>query len=263
MGRGIAFDVLSRGYGRTSRAAELVDSAGTPARFGDEPLLIARSLEVPVIVGASRYAAGRLAEKLFAEARPAHGQWVHLLDDGFQHRSLARDFDVVLVTASDLTDKLLPFGRLREPLSALARAHAIVIDADLDDLPLQSFGKPIWRMRRKVSVPDGPPAVVFCGIARPERFFQDVLKSGALIKTSVAFTDHHRYTSADIKKLLTLRNSSGAERFITTEKDLVRLSPWLAQLQPIAAARLELDIENAPSVVDQILSSVSSSAVRP
>ncbi len=73
-----------------------------------------------MIVGEDRYAAGRLSEKKF-------GPQLHLLDDGFQHRRLARDFDIVLVTPSDAQDSLLPIGRLREPLSSLRRADAVVL----------------------------------------------------------------------------------------------------------------------------------------
>src|SRR6202158_675928 len=101
--RGIKFDVLSRGYGRRSRGVRLVDPAGLPQEFGDEPLLIARKLQVPVVVGEDRYEAGRFAESKF-------GAQLHLLDDGFQHRALARDFDIVLVTPQDANDRLLPSG---------------------------------------------------------------------------------------------------------------------------------------------------------
>ncbi len=118
--RGIKFDILSRGYGRKTRGVALVDPAGSARDFGDEPLLMARRLNVPVIVGEYRYAAGVFAEKKF-------GPQLHLLDDGFQHRSLARDFDIVLVTPEDARDRLLPAGRLREPLSSLRRADAVVL----------------------------------------------------------------------------------------------------------------------------------------
>ncbi|MBV9087911.1 MAG: tetraacyldisaccharide 4'-kinase, partial [Acidobacteriaceae bacterium] len=90
--RGITFDVLSRGYGRKTRGVAVVDAGGLPADFGDEPLLMARKLNAPVIIGEDRYAAGREAERRFQSR-------LHLVDDGFQHRALARDFDIVLVTA--------------------------------------------------------------------------------------------------------------------------------------------------------------------
>src|SRR5271170_2813226 len=113
--RGMKFDVLSRGYGRQSRGLAWVDPGGSARDFGDEPLLIARRLGVPVIVGEERYEAGFMAESKF-------GPQFHLLDDGFQHRSLARDFDIVMVTPEDARARLLPAGRLREPLASLGRA---------------------------------------------------------------------------------------------------------------------------------------------
>ena len=93
--RGIGFDVLSRGYGRQTRGVLVVDQDGSATDFGDEPLLIARWLDVPVVVGESRYEAGQVAETMFAPQ-------LHILDDGFQHRSLARDFDIVLLTGTRL-----------------------------------------------------------------------------------------------------------------------------------------------------------------
>lgn len=132
--RGIAFDVLSRGYGRKTRGIAVVDASGTPADFGDEPLLIARKLGVPVIVGADRHAAGLFAEQRF-------GPQLHLLDDGFQHRRLARDYDIVLLTPTDIQDKLLPTGRLREPLSSLRRADAVVVQEDLSHAALEQLSR--------------------------------------------------------------------------------------------------------------------------
>ena len=91
-------DVLSRGYGRSSKGIHRVDSAGDAEQFGDEPLLLARAAGVPVYVGASRYDAGLLAEAEIA----GEGRHVHLLDDGFQHRQLARNLDIVVIHRSDL-----------------------------------------------------------------------------------------------------------------------------------------------------------------
>src|SRR5690242_13214590 len=160
--RGIRFDVLSRGYGRQTRGVIEVEPGGPPRDFGDEPLLIARRLGVPVVLGEYRYEAG-----VFAEAK--YGPQLHLLDDGFQHRSLARDFDIVLVTPDDVRDRLLPSGRLREPLSSLQRADAIVLTSGAAPDKFPTAGKLVWRVRRGISPPDIPPRpVVFCGIARPQ-----------------------------------------------------------------------------------------------
>jgi len=139
--RGVRLDVLTRGYGRRSRGVALVDPAGPVSEFGDEPLLLARRLRVPVIVGEDRYQAGCFAEQRF-------GPQLHLLDDGFQHRQLARAFDIVLVSPDDLEDRLLPAGRLREPLASLRRANAVALDssASAEGLPLDH--QLVWRIRR-------------------------------------------------------------------------------------------------------------------
>src|SRR3984893_9237644 len=130
--RGLKFDILTRGYGRTTRGVALVDPAGSPRDFGDEPLLIARRLQTPVVVGEDRYEAGRFAESRF-------GPRIHLLDDGFQHRRLARDFDIVLVTPEDARDRLLPGGHLRETLQSLQRADVVVLTngASAESFPLE------------------------------------------------------------------------------------------------------------------------------
>ena len=125
MAQGIAVDVLSRGYGRTGSGADRVDPEGRAEAFGDEPLLIAREAGVPVFVGAKRLEAGALAEREFRAQ-------VHLLDDGFQHRQLYRDVDIVLVNSEDLGDRLLPAGNLREPVSALRRATVFAVPSGDD-----------------------------------------------------------------------------------------------------------------------------------
>src|SRR5271166_5073441 len=130
--RGVAFDVLSRGYRRQTQGVAIADPGGSARDFGDEPLLIARKLGVHVVVGEDRRQAGELAEATF-------GPQLHLLDDGFQHRQLARDFDVVLITSTDAQDSLLPTGRLREPVASLVRADAVVLtnDTPTDGLKLE------------------------------------------------------------------------------------------------------------------------------
>ncbi|MGA8274619.1 MAG: tetraacyldisaccharide 4'-kinase, partial [Candidatus Sulfotelmatobacter sp.] len=186
--RGIGFDVLSRGYGRRTRGVQLVDPGGLPQDFGDEPLLIARRLQVPVVVGEDRYEAGR-----FAEAR-IRAQ-VHLLDDGFQHRGLVRDFDIVLVTPEDARDRLLPGGRLREPLRSLHRADAVGLTsgASAESFPLAH--KMVWRVRRGIVPQNIPPRpVVFCGIARPQNFLLQLRAAGIDPCAEAFFRDHHAYT---------------------------------------------------------------------
>lgn len=248
--RGIRFDVLSRGYGRKTRGVLVVNANGTAGDFGDEPLLITRRLDVPVVVGESRYEAGQVAETKFAPQ-------LHILDDGFQHRSLARDFDIVLLTERDFEDRLLPSGRLREPLSSLARADAIVLPAESAASHAAFAGKLIWRMQRRVAVPNAPPApVVFCGIARSEQFFAQVRATGIRPAFEVAFRDHHSYGPRDVKRLLAVRAESSASGFVTTEKDAVNLGPLQSHLKPLAIAALTVTLDNPAGVVDTILSRI-------
>lgn len=261
--RGIAFDILSRGYRRESKSIRLVEESGTAREFGDEPLLLARKLGVPVIVGADRVAAGRHAEALFADLKPAHsGLWLHLLDDGFQHRRLARDFDIVLITPTDARDSLLPAGRLREPLSALRRADAVVLTENIstDELPLEK--QHVWRVTRRLDLgPEPPPepALAFCGIARPQRFFDDLRAAGIELADAVAFPDHFHYTADDITRLLRRRDEFSAKVLLCTEKDEVNLRSaglW-ERLAPVRAVPLQMELIDPQRALDTILGVVA------
>jgi tetraacyldisaccharide 4'-kinase len=250
--RGIAFDVLSRGYGRASGRVSIVDPAGMPSDFGDEPLLITRRLQAPVIVGAERYQAGVLAERSF-------GPRLHLLDDGFQHRQLARDFDIVLVTAEDLRDRLLPAGRLREPLSSLVRADAVVLTAGADAAALPSAGNRfLWRLRRGILPRGVPPRpVAFCGIARPQNFFAQLRTAGIETVAEAVFRDHHAYREQDVRELLELRRKSDAGGFVTTEKDAVNLGPLLTELEPVAVVPVRMQLEDAAQALRAMLDTLA------
>ena len=249
--RGIPFDVLSRGYGRKTRGVLVVDKDGSGPDFGDEPLLIARRLGVPVIVGESRYAAGQVAEQEFR-------QQLHILDDGFQHRHLSRDFDIVLMTERDFDDQLLPSGRLREPVTSLGRTDAVVLPAGFlaDHTALQQ--NPVWRIKRDLVLPNLPsPPIAFCGIARPEQFFAQVRAAGIAPAAEIDFRDHHAYSRSDVDRLLASRTKLGAGGFLTTEKDAVNLGSLQANLKPLAVAVLTVTIENSDAVVDAILSRIA------
>jgi tetraacyldisaccharide 4'-kinase len=245
--RGMKFDVLSRGYGRQSRGLALVDPGGSARDFGDEPLLIARRLGVPVIVGEERHQAGVLAEDKL-------GAQLHLLDDGFQHRTLARDFDIVMVTPEDPRDRLLPAGRLREPLQCLVRADAVVLTsgASAESFPVK--GRLVWRVRRGI-VPKNVPSrpVVFCGIARPKNFILQLRTAGIEPAAEAFYGDHHAYREHDIRDLLSLREKSEADGFVTTEKDAINLGGLLTALEPLAVIPVKMELVDAANAVDTML----------
>jgi tetraacyldisaccharide 4'-kinase len=235
--QGIGYDVLSRGYGRSSRGVLRVDPAGPASLYGDEPLLLARTLEAPVYVGEERYLAGLAAEA--AAGNPAR---VHILDDGFQHRQLHRDFDIVLLGHGDLRASLLPFGRLREPLSALERASAVVAPEDLAALLAEPN---VWHIRRRLVLHEPVPTrpLAFCGLARPRQFWQSLNDIGIYPAGTYAFGDHHRYNAKDIALLKRLGRQHDANGFVTTEKDRVKLDGL--GLEPVAAPALTMELENA------------------
>jgi tetraacyldisaccharide 4'-kinase len=247
---GIKFDVLSRGYGRQGNGVAVVDPAGTAAEFGDEPLLIARRLGVPVVVGESRYEAGLEAEKRF-------GPQLHLLDDGFQHRGLARDFDIVLVTAQDLLDRMLPWGRLREPLTSLDRANAIVVREETAIPDSVVRGKPVWRVRRGIDLKEPPSRpIVFSGIARPKFFLEELQELGVQPAAEIIFRDHQRYGDAQIKRLQQAKSAAMADGFVTTEKDVLNLGAKIAELGIVAVARVTMELLDAEQALEMILRKV-------
>ena len=198
-------------------------------------------------MGEDRYTAGLFAEKSF-------GPQLHLLDDGFQHRSLARDFDIVLVTPEDTRDGLLPGGRLREPARNLSRADAIVLTsgASEDSFPLD--GKLVWRARRGILPKDVPPRpVVFCGVAKPKNFLLQLRTAGIAPVAEAFYRDHHAYNEQDIQELLKLRQQSEAGGFVTTEKDAINLGGYLAALLPLAVVPVKMELLDAANAVDTML----------
>lgn len=257
--RGISFDVLSRGYRRRSREVGVVDPAGSVSDFGDEPLLMARHFgdRAQVFVGADRYEAGLFAEKSF-------GPRLHLLDDGFQHRRLKRDFDIVLLAPNDLKDGLLPTGRLREPRSGLRRADAVVISPGMELSAFRLTGQRVWTVERDIVLPGPAEGVTkplaFCGIARPERFFADLRRHRIYPVLEVPFSDHHSYSTRDLRELIQAAVSRGADSFITTEKDIANLGELASVLEnslPIVAVQVRVSLRDEEAAVTDLLATIS------
>jgi tetraacyldisaccharide 4'-kinase len=248
--RGITFDVLSRGYGRKSRGTLLVDPAGLAPQFGDEPLLIARKLRIPVIVGEDRFEAGQFAESRF-------GPQLHVLDDGFQHRQLYRDFDIVLVTPQDANESLLPAGRLREPRASLRRADAVVLTSGASPESFPVEGKLIWRVRRGIAPQNVPlRPVVFCGIARPQNFVLQLRAANIEPAAEAFYRDHHPYAERDIRDLLALKEKSEGDGFITTEKDAVNLGLHFSALQPLCVVPVRMQLADPANALDTMLRTI-------
>ena len=293
------------------------DAADAAGRFGDEPVLIARKVGAPVWVGKERYEAGKASEAIVARERIAGSsascqndkqenmqrqeratagfsaalrndeqmqvgevkvRTVHLLDDGFQHRRLARTFDVVLVTAEDLDDALLPAGNRREALTALRRADAVVVrQEEFERIEarvrrLMRANVPLWTLRRTLHFPGpsevlcaGPRPVAFCGIARPEGFAAMLAQSGCDVVDTVVFGDHHGYRVTDVIRLLEKASECNATGFITTEKDEVKIAELLRgemlerlrAIGPVCVVRLEARFVDEAVVVRAVEARIS------
>jgi tetraacyldisaccharide 4'-kinase len=253
--------ILTRGYAR-SRPEDgvVVVSDGRHLladveRGGDEPLMLARDAPgACVVVSEQRALAGALAER-------ALDATVHLLDDGFQHLQLARDLDVVIVTREDLADRPVPFGRLREPVAALAAADAVLMDVasgpDGPRSPAESGAEIAapdrFLLRRAIGepVPLEPErawsaadrrVVAVAGIARPQRFVDSLRAAGWTVAEALMFGDHHAYTGTDLAGMAAAANRAGAP-IVTTAKDAARLLRLRPLPVPIAFVPLAIAID--------------------
>ena len=221
---------------------------------GDEPLMLALALPaVPIIVGPSRYVSGRLAEERF-------GVTVHLLDDGFQHVQLERDVDLLVTDEHDVSDVPVPFGRLRERVTAASAADAALVhgpDEGSAERVAQALGlSRFFLLERALGVPRMiaphddtavPPranVLALAGIARPERFFEDLRSAGWHVVATMRFRDHHRFTAADVERITAATRSANA-MVITTEKDAVRLAAQSLGGLTVAAMPLTVKVEPA------------------
>lgn len=241
--RGMHPCILTRGYKGRLRGPVLVREGLYSEDVGDEPLLMSARFgnKVPVIVGRKRYASGVFA---LDTVKPAPDLFI--LDDGFQHRALKRDVDLLLINARDPFDngKLLPMGRLREPLSQIKRADVILLTKsegiDTSEIELMIRSKnhtaPIFKASHLASgirsdsggtlslgALDGNKVYAFCAIGEPDSFRDLLLSRGADIVGFRAFRDHHAYSVSELESVMTDAKKSGAVWIITTEKDIMRM----------------------------------------
>ena len=237
--QGYRVAILSRGYKRKSTAPYVVVSDGNNIlascqESGDEPYLIAKLLKkCVVIVGSDRVKTGQVAIEQFRAD-------ILILDDGFQHIRLRRDQDLVLCDYSEDLDEqyLLPAGRLREPVSAIGRATSIAVTKVPVGCDPEAMAKITTLLRRYnqhadisfcqfKAVPSqsikASRVVAFCGIAKPEPFFNTLSALGATVMKSVSFPDHHWYSEKEVAALEAEVTKHKADFLVTTAKDMVRL----------------------------------------
>lgn len=241
--------ILTRGYGRQNAGSRVIVADGNfieddPAIAGDEPAELARRLQsrAVIIADARRYEAGLWAKQKF-------GITTFVLDDGFQHRQVARDLDIVCVDATDpfSEGKMLPVGRLREPVSSLRRADAVVITrlnlvdsvevirrrivAAAPDRPVFTCSSGIQLITKLSDYLGNKPlpaempkrVLTFCALGNPSNFYRTLDLAGYEIAGSVAFPDHHFYRSNDVEKIEKAAVKANAHALVTTAKDAVKL----------------------------------------
>jgi tetraacyldisaccharide 4'-kinase len=283
---GYSVAVLTRGYGRESSGMRVLNdpadgrnltAAGSYREYGDEPVMLARSLpDVPIIINSQRFESGKFAEQSL-------GSEVLVLDDGYQHLGLGRDLNILLIDATDPFGgfEMPPFGRLREPLYGLRRADAVIVTrADrpfdqgqtlsivkhfcVDKIPVMYFYSSIINLRHLESGEIyscakfvGWNVAIACGIGNPEAFTEDILQAGINIVSESFFADHHAFTQTDLERIYKGAREAGADAIVTTEKDAVRLDGLSYGDIPIYAAQLELQSDDEVRLKSLLLRTVS------
>lgn len=275
--RGRVPAVLSRGYGATRGDARVVSDGRavrlSAAEGGDEPVLLARRLPgLRVLCGPRRAdLAVRAVGELGADAL--------LLDDGFQHRALARDLDVVVLDAANPVGngRLLPAGPNREPLAALRRAGLVWLSrvdqaspealARWRALALEATGRPAVESRHApLDLVDGTLArplglealrgrrvLLLSGLARPGAFRRTVEGLGAEVAAERRHPDHHRFTAAELAEAFAAAGAAGCGLVVTTEKDAVRLDPAAAADPRLAVVRIDAELTAGAAALDEAL----------
>ena len=258
--------ILTRGYRRDNPDRMVIVSDGktvfaTPSEAGDEPFLLATNLVglAAVISNADRVAAGKEAIRQFDTD-------CFVLDDGFQHLRLKRDWNLLTIDATNPWGggHLLPYGHLREPLSGLSRADCIVItrtdqvnnlDALQSDIRKYAPNVPLFHSRMKTSrvtpLNDSfaalvPPVAAFCAVGNPRSFFNALTTYEVVLQK--AFRDHHRYSQNDVDSLIDAARRAGANTLITTAKDAVKLRSLSFSI-PCYVHEIEPSIENADELI--------------
>ena len=263
--------IVSRGYGGSAGLGPVIVSRGDgplcdASLAGDEPWWLASRLPgARVVVGSDRLGA--------AVAAASAGADVVVLDDGYQHRRLARDLDLVLLDSTDPFGggRMLPAGRLREPIGALRRAHVVLITRSAPGQARPDIEREVRRHNptarillaghRPIGFVDaaGHPAtaprrvLAFCGIADPRGFRLDLEREGLEVVGFRSFRDHHAYRPGELAAMRALAQRAEAT-LVTTEKDLARLGALRPNdtVRPVLAQRIEARVDDPETLLAEL-----------
>jgi len=241
--RNLKIGIVGRGYKRKSKG-EIIVSDGINIlsdadEAGDEMLLLANSLKIPIIADDDKSKAAKSMEQKFAPD-------LIIVDDGFQHRKLYRDIDIILLDRDTIENpKLLPEGRLREPLSSIQRADVIVLTGtielpnELKELVSNQIIIKVKQIKANPYYLNGKEPnfnslntyrkgiFAFAGIARPDRFYDMLAEMDYKIINKKSYDDHHHYTKSDIENLIKMAKENNLFVLATTEKDAVKLIKFI------------------------------------
>ncbi|HAF13248.1 MAG TPA: tetraacyldisaccharide 4'-kinase [Blastocatellia bacterium] len=272
--------VLTRGYGRENPKTQVVVSDGAKLlagarEAGDEPSLLAKNLlgVAAVICNPDRLAAGQWAiEHLHTE--------VFVLDDGFQHLRLSRDLDIVIIDATNPWGggRLLPYGRLREPVAGLSRADCVVITRADQVENLTSIKEAVQRLAGDAPIfssrmlssgirrLDGEridpadsltdPVGAFCGVGNPKSFFNHLRGAGYQLAFTRTFTDHHKYTQPELDALVEEARRLGIGSLVTTAKDAIKLNSLDVAI-PCYVLDIEISLDEGERLAEIIQNTMS------
>jgi tetraacyldisaccharide 4'-kinase len=280
--------ILSRGYARRDPVdGVVVVSDGSAIRAaveqsGDEPLMLARQVPRAIVcVSPERYLAGRLAEERL-------GATIHVLDDGFQHLDLARALDILVTSCGEIpSGKVIPAGRLREPIDAAARAQVLVVsDATSGAASAEAWALGISQACAAIRTLGAPVAIsrdqgagirdqgsgirdqgsgigdqgvlAVAGIANPERFVSALKGAGWNVLDAMTFKDHHRYSTGDVAAIAAKMQSVGAAAVFSTDKDAVRFETLGATPFPLYRVPLHVEFDPAEALFAPIKAVIDS-----
>jgi tetraacyldisaccharide 4'-kinase len=253
--------VLTRGY--KTHTKRNTKSSESPDTITDEPAVLSENCpQVEIIVDPDRVAGAAKAIEKF-------GAKVLIMDDGFQHRRLARDMDIVIIDATQPFgfEKIFPAGLLREPLTSLRRADAVVITRcdQISETELRKIENKLRAVNPNILIAQsihapvniksadnaettierlkGSKIYAFCGIGNPNTFFNTIEALGAEITGSKVYNDHYQYTQASLADIYTQARHTGADLILTTQKDWTKIKRLKPDKKDIQLAYLAVEIK--------------------
>ncbi len=277
--RGLSPAILTRGYRRRYPAEHLIFEPGaqvSPFFTGDEAQIFLRAAKAPVGIGAHRYETAQILLRQFPETN------ILLLDDGFQHALMARDFDIVVIDGLDPfgQEALVPLGRLREPLTALSRANTFIVTRAQNDQRFAAIKKrlaehnstaPIFRTRLSMLhwrdyktgelIPNfsGRKVAAFCGLGNPQNFWDTLESLGLDVIVRWEFDDHHSYKPVELSRMAHQARAHGAEVLVTTEKDRINcpnnIETVIAPFR-LAWLEIELTVDDESAFLNHLMKSI-------